>query len=541
MVRDGWIFLDIPYSDKEKAREIGGKWEKSIKQWRFPYTWHVLVSLVQQIPILKYDNTLISHGKYLRQTRETLLSILAKEDTEGHPSLRPYQRVDVEYLKEIEHCGIFSEMRTGKSPTSIVLASERGLYPILVVCPASLKYNWKNEVERWGVYDAVFVVDGTSKQRQKIYDEFTSKVSSGERVWLVTNYESAKGKDFGFYQQMDWGGMIVDEAHRLRNAKTQQTRAIKEIGKHARHRIGLSGTPTVKSGLDLFGILQFLYPERFGSYWDFVKRYFDCYTTFDGHFEVGDYRQDTFGELSELLAFMSVRRLRSDVMKWLPPKQYQTIPVQMGKKQQKAYDDMLNDFAVELEDGEEVDASTILTQLIRLRQIALDPELLGVEAESAKTDALLDILEDRDNPTVIMSMFTSYLKKLEPTLAKRYKVAMIHGEVKQTERQRIVEDFQAGKIDVLLCNIISGGEGLTLDKSDLVIFTDNPWNPSEKAQAEDRITPTSENKNHSFQVITLVSMNTVDERIQEILEQKKSVTEILNNGGREAIRRLLNA
>jgi SNF2 family DNA or RNA helicase len=210
----------------------------------------------------------------------------------------------------------------------------------------------------------------------------------------------------------------------------------------------------------------------------------------------------------------------------------------MEGKQLTHYTEMLEDF---MTDDGELDAPNVLTQLMRLRQICLDPRLVGLDAPSAKTKALLEWLDDNKEPVVIMSMFTSYFDLVKKDIEKLgRKVGMIHGKMSNQDKQKSVKLFQAGKIDVLLCNIISAGVGFTLDRAETVLFLDKDWSPSINEQAEDRVTPVSEERNHKHTIISFVASDSVDERIDKVLEEKKSFTDIINNGGMNAIRRLLS-
>ena len=189
----------------------------------------------------------------------------------------------------------------------------------------------------------------------------------------------------------------------------------------------------------------------------------------------------------------------------------------------------------------ELDAPSVLAQLIRLRQICLEPALLNIEAESAKTEALLEWIDDNKTAVVIMSMFTSYLKRLYKLLSDAgYKVGMITGEMTNADKMESATRFQNGQIDILLCNIISAGTGFTLDRADTIIFTDKAYNPAENEQAEDRITPTTPDKVHKHTIISFVCQNTVDEKINALLERKKSLTDLINEGGMQAVKLLLS-
>jgi SNF2 family DNA or RNA helicase len=235
-------------------------------------------------------------------------------------------------------------------------------------------------------------------------------------------------------------------------------------------------------------------------------------------------------ELQDLIDAMSTQRLRKDVMQWLPDKERHTHLCRMEPKQQKLYQSMLEDFFAKQGDLE-IDTQNVLSQLMRLRQLCLDPSLLGFNAPSAKTEAILEAIEDGtyDEPVIIMSMFTSYLNLLKPLIEKLGKrVGMITGEMSNKEKNDTAQAFQQGKLDVLLCNIISAGTGFTLDKGEVIIFTDKAWNPSDNEQAEDRITPTQQDRNHKHFIVSMVCENTIDERINRILERKESLTAFVN-------------
>jgi SNF2 family DNA or RNA helicase len=227
-------------------------------------------------------------------------------------------------------------------------------------------------------------------------------------------------------------------------------------------------------------------------------------------------------------------------MEWLPEKERTTFYCQMDKKQKKAYDDMLKYFMVENTD---VDASGVLAQLTRLRQICLDPSLLGIDAPSAKTESLVEWITEslpKGEGVVIMSMFTSYFHSLKKILeSKKFRVGMIHGSMTSGQKIESANKFQNGQVDILLCNIISAGTGFTLDRADTIIFMDKAWNPAENEQAEDRITPTTMDNVHKHSIISFVCQNSVDQKINELLEHKKSLTDIINEGGLKAIRKLL--
>ncbi len=451
-------------------------------------------------------------GLQLRAEQDSLLAI-RKQTAPILQGLREYQNQDVHYLKHLDAAGIFNEQRTGKTPTAIQLLQGRAL----IVCPASLTYNWQREIDKWTGQQAT-VISG----KKRTYDNADI---------LIVSKDTLKQDIDKVSQEFDV--VIVDEAHFLRNYQTAQSKALFKL--KAKKKYALTGTPTVKHPADIFGILHFLNPKQYPSYWQFVERYFYVEDNYLGYKEVGKAIPERLAELQGIVGMISTQRKRKDVMAWLPDKQRTTFYCEMSSKQRKAYNEMLEYFFVEDTD---VDASTVLTQLIRLRQLCTEPHLLGLDVPSAKTDALTEWLENNDGSVVIMSMFTSYLKHLQGKLKGR--IGMIHGEMSNREKMEQAEQFQRGEIDVLLCNIISAGTGFTLDRAETIIFMDKAWNPAENEQAEDRITPTTQDKLHKHEIISFVCQDSIDERINQLLDQKKSLTDLVNEGGLQAIKHLLH-
>jgi SNF2 family DNA or RNA helicase len=411
---------------------------------------------------------------------------------------------------------------------------ERGTKRNLVVAPASLVHNWKKEVERWYPEAMCHVIEGTPLKREARWKY--PYIQDVPYVYIVSK-DTVK-QDIKIAKETVFDTCFVDECHFLRNPKTAQSKAIYQI--KAERRYALTGTPSVKSAMDIWGILHFLYPQKFSSYWDFFNRYIETRKNWAGYDEIIGVKPHRKDELEELIGFISVQRKRKEVMEWLPDKERITIHCKMEGKQLKLYNQMKDDFLASDEEGNEVDTPGVLSQLMRLRQICLDPTLLELKAPSAKTEALLEYLENNSDPVVIMSMFTSYLEMLKEKLQNlEEKVGEINGKMSNHEKEKNAMAFQNGDTRILLCNIISAGTGFTLDRAETILFTDYPYNPSELEQAEDRITPTTEARIHKHTIVSFVCSDSVDEKIQKIIENKKSLTDVINEGGREAIKRLL--
>jgi SNF2 family DNA or RNA helicase len=526
---ENFVYLiDTPFGKKEDMKQyLSGVWvsNKKFKGFRFPKNVHCMRELVRYFPELRTNEEFIKDGQELGE-EESLWLELKNWANIHNDKLREYQNQDAGYLMKRGSCLVLNEPRTGKTPTMITVLKGLNTKRNLVICPSSLVLNWAKEFKQWYPEIEVFPVNGTKKQREILYNTYSQMYKMLNSVLIISKDTWKLDKELH-----DWkfDTAIVDEAHFLRNWKSKQSEAIFKI--KANYRYPLTGTPSVKHGSDVYGLLHFINPERYSSYWQFTERYWEIQDNGWGK-DIANAKKAREKELLSLMAVNSVQRKRKDVMKWLPKAQHQTIPVQLEGKQLKLYNQMLDTFMADDEETEhEIDTMNKLSQLMRLRQLCLDPRLLGFDVRGSKTDALLEWAENNTEPFVVMTTFSSYFELVKPELEKLgKKVEVIDGSVSKTNRQHIVDRFQKGEIDILLANIIAAGTGLTLDKSDTIIFLDKSFNPADNEQAQDRIVPTTEDRYHPINVISLVADGTIDERVNEILDRKEDLTKIINKG-----------
>jgi SNF2 family DNA or RNA helicase len=531
---ENFVYLiNTPYSKKEDMKQyLSGVWvsNKKFKGFKFPKNVHCMRELVRYFPELRENEEFVKDGQMLASEVTYWLSMKNKIiPTPLNDKLRPYQQKDVDYLKTRGSSLVLNEPRTGKTPTMITVMKALRTKKNLVVCPSSLVLNWAKEFKQWYPEIEITISDGSHKIRSAKMTEFMT--SKANRV-LIVSKDTWKRELGNYYHKIgdfQFDTAIVDEAHFLRNWKSKQSEAIFKI--KANYRYPLTGTPSVKHGSDVYGLLHFINPERYSSYWQFTERYWEIQDNGWGK-DIANAKRAREKELLSLMEINSVQRKREQVMQWLPKAQHQTIPVQLEGKQLKLYNQMLDTFMADDEETEhEIDTMNKLSQLMRLRQLCLDPRLLGFDVRGSKTDALLEWAENNTEPFVVMTTFSSYFNIVKPELEKLgKKVEVIDGSVSKTNRQHIVDRFQKGEIDILLANIIAAGTGLTLDKSDTIIFLDKSFNPADNEQAQDRIVPTTEDRYHSINVISLVADGTIDERVNEILDRKEDLTKIINKG-----------
>lgn len=515
---------------------------KKENKCRLPRTLGVMNELFNKVPRLRQDQDFIAAGFELMKERNEILGrkTTALDNVQGS-LLRPYQQEDVHFLTSSEAAGIFNDPRTGKTPTALEVLRVIGAKMSLIIAPASLLRTWEIQAKKWFPEATPYVIEGSKKAAEIITE--VSK-ADGCRVLIVS--KNSLGRMPETFFKTNWDAAIVDEAHFLRNYKTAQSEHVYRV--KAKRRYALTGTPTVSGPDDIYGIMRFLYPKQFTSYWGMINRFFNMQFDFDsGKEKVGKIKEKRKEEFQEMVGLVSVSRKRKEVMPWLPEKSRTELYAVMDEAQQKLYTDMQDVFFTVDEAGNELDAKSVLAQLTRLRQLTLDPRMVGFKTVGCKTNLLLSYLADRktdkkDSPVVVMSMFTSYLKILEQDLVKaKYRVGMLHGEMSLKDKQNAADKFQAGEYDVLLCNIIAAGTGWTLDAGDTVVFMDTAWTPAEQEQAEDRVTPTVPERLHSHNIVNMVTWNSVDSKMQEILARKGDLTAIINSGSRERIMELISS
>ena len=454
--------------------------------------------------------------------------------------LRQYQREDVMFLGARKSSACFNEQRTGKTPTALCTMKVHDVTKLLIVAPASTLYTWAQECHNWWFERLpAIVVDGTAAKRKKIIDNWTSGA-------LIISYECLREtqktikNEYGEIQEVslsgdlayikrhkDIGGIILDEAHRIKNHKSKQAQALFSLY-WIPIKLALTGTPAPGKQHEIFSILHWLYPDIFTGYWRFIDYYFTQYEEYNanGKYKViGTFKPGKDKELQEFLNIISTRRLRSSVMSWLPEKDRQKIVLPMTAEQRQYIQELNDTFEIE---GTDVDAVNILARLMKIRQILLHPKVLGLDGKSPKVEWIKQYLKDYPEKRVLVfSNFTEWLKVLGEELECDN---FIIGETPKHRREELKQAFQSGKINLLLINIKAGKEGITLDTADTAIFTDKYPPVGDILQAEDRFVATTKDKlDTGHTIIDLVMANSYEVNILRMLDNNASEVDIINN------------
>jgi len=492
--------------------------------------------------------------------------------------LRNYQQADVDYLSQQKQIAIFNEMRTGKTPTSLKIyekwcQQENKEMSLLIICPATLQNHWQVSVEQWLEKPSVILTNLTFSQRQNVYRKF----SYGKPIIAIISKDTFKGDSF-FFKVWRTGQptfpfvIIIDEAHFLRNWTSQQSEAVYTLNDN-KYKMVLTGTPLVNHGADIFGILKFLKPELFPNYWDFCERYFYIHhywkkieNRYGKEFSflirkaLGYRGKKEKEELNGIINTFSVSHTQKEVMTWLPKVEFREIKLQMEKEQAQVYNRWLDSWDKKNPLQLLTWMKTIILYppaLIKYKEVMMDDGTILVDPKlNERTDPLLEsekkllknitgakilwvndfcLNQEKDLSILIFSTRTAtfleplafYLNTSFSYRGRNDKVGLIVGSVSQKKRLETVNDFQKGKIRVLLCNIISAGVGLNLSQADIVIFADRAWSPADNQQAEDRFLPVDETNVKPKVVIDLVMEKTIDEKVLKLLSKKQDITKLV--------------
>ena len=442
--------------------------------------------------------------------------------------LRPYQETGYRWMRTLESCGfggiLADEMGLGKTLQTIAYFASRprsgtGL-PHLVVCPASLVLNWKDEMARFAPDARVKLIDGTRKERaERIAAEDEAD------VW-VTSYDLLK-RDIDLYEGHEFHTCVLDEGQFVKNQSTKASQAVKRVT--CRQRFVLTGTPIENRLSELWNLFDFLMPGYLFSHQRFVERLEKPIAS------KGDAAAK--GQLTRLVKPFLLRRMKADVLRELPEKIEHVLRVPLGEDARKLYTAQAMASLRQLSGSSK--KLDILAALTRLRQICCDPALCfeNYDGESAKLEACMELVQgltENGHQVLLFSQFTSMLDRIRARLeAMKITSFTLEGSTPRQERADLVREFGRGGAQVFLISLKAGGTGLNLTAADAVIHFDPWWNVAAQNQATDRAHRIGQK--NCVQVYKLIAENTVEERILELQRRKESLLDAVTADSGEGI------
>jgi hypothetical protein len=430
--------------------------------------------------------------------------------------LLPYQLDGIAFAAGAGRAILADEMGLGKTIQGVgvaeLLAREVGIRKVLVVCPASLKSQWRSEVERFSGRTTQ-IVTGPANERSRAY--------ASEAFFTICNYEQVL-KDILHVEKTRWDLIVLDEGQRIKNWEAKTSRVIKGLA--SRFALVLSGTPLENRLDDLHSVVAFVDPHRLGPSFRFLNRH-------QRRDEEGVLRGfKNLDDLRERLKPILLRRTRESVRLDLPPRTVEIVRIPPTDEQKALHDAHMQTVAqiVNKRFLTEMDLLRLRMALLMCRMAANSTFLVDKQGPgwSTKLDRLGDLFDgvaaEPDRKVVLFSEWTTMLDLIEPLLRKR-KLAFVRldGSVPQKKRQALVSQFQSDAKTRLFLTTNAGSSGLNLQAANTVINVDLPWNP---AILEQRIARAHRmGQTQPVSVFVLVTEQTLEENLLTTLSSKRDL------------------
>ena len=393
----------------------------------------------------------------------------------------------------------------------------------LVICPASLKYNWLDEVHKFTKENALVIghkcKNSAEREKHWIAEGYFFKIVNYELVARDLYCEPKKQDNrISCYKSVlnSFDMIIIDECQYLKHHSSLRTLAVRSF--NAKYRIGLSGTPIDGRLEEIHSIFQILKPGLFVNKQKFMERYaeYDYFGAVKGYHHIK--------EVSDKIAPYYLRRLKEDVLKDLPPKIFKDMHVELSAKNMAEYKKLIK------KKNEITENASAVELLIRARQFLDFPGILGMTNSSDKYAVfkeLIDSLVKENNQKVIVfSEYTNTLYWIKKNLETEYKnILVIDGSVTSQERQEIVKMYNSDDKYKIILMSDAGAEGLNLPSAHAVIHYTDSYKPTKMQQRNDRAHRAT--TTHTVTIYRFITDGTIEEHVRDILARKQAVNNAL--------------
>ena len=486
---------------------------------------------------LRIDNTFRWYSDALsflieqrdRKHRKGLLQPITdkKLDTLLRVPLYPYQKEGIRFAFEAGKSISADAMGLGKTIQAIgtaeLMKAHQLIDSVLIVCPTSLKYQWKKEIEKF-THSTAIVIEGNHLVRKRLYED--------EAFYKIVSYNSVNN-DIKILRSLHTDFLIMDEVQRLKNWKTQISQSARRID--ADYAVVLSGTPLENKLEELYSVMQFVDQYCLGPYYQFMD---ETVVTNDSG-KVVAYKN--LNKVGERLKSVLIRRRKRDVALQLPERQDKILFVPMTKEQREMHDEYQSQVAQLVMKWKhhrflsDKDRKRLLLLLSQMRMVCDSTYILDQKSRfdtkvEETINILHNILESGDEKVVIFSQWERMARLIATELDKlgvRYEY--LHGGVPSEKRRLLTENFTDNPESRVFISTDAGSTGLNLQCASVLINIDLPWNPAVLEQRIARIYRLGQQRN--IQVINMVASQTIEERMLSTLNFKSSLFEgILDNG-----------
>jgi len=459
--------------------------------------------------------------------------------------LRPYQERGFSWLVFLRQWGLGAcladDMGLGKTIQTLALIQhqrEAGEQrPVLLACPTSVINNWRKESARFTPNLSVLIHHGPDRRRKDAF------ARSAAKHGLVISSYGLLQRDIDFMKEMDWAGVILDEAQNIKNPESKQSKAARSIRAH--YRIALTGTPVENHVGDLWALMDFLNPGLLGNQNGFKRTFYKPIQVWRD--------ADAAARLKQLTAPFILRRMKTDraIISDLPDKIEQKTYSSLTREQASLYQAVIEDMQQRLEQATGIERrGLVLATLSKLKQVCNHPaQFMGdgsaISGRSGKLARLHEILEEISEVgerTLVFTQFTTMGDILQRYFQEQFgeEVLFLHGGVNRKKRDAMIERFQqeADAPRLFILSLKAGGTGLNLTRANHVVHYDRWWNPAVENQATDRAFRIGQQRN--VQVHKFIVAGTLEERIDEMIEQKTGVAAQVIGSGEQWLTELSN-
>jgi len=473
------VWVEKLLADKEKAYHI---WGKVFENEQLHDFWLPKAAVIK-------DNTV----------KDVVIDF---EKYSNRPPLN-HQKESIQKLVENKRYILADDMGLGKTTSTIIAALETGAKKILIICPATLKINWKREIENY-TDRTVYIAEGKNFSDKEDFVIINYDI--------IKNFHDTKRKNESQILGANFDLVVVDEAHYIKNAQAQRTKLINDIVKKVDRLWLLTGTPMTSRPIDYYNLLSLVDSPVAKNWIAYVIRYCEGY-----QFRVGPRKvwnvmgASNLEELRDRTSNLLLRRLKEDVLD-LPDKIITPVYLRLKSKE---YEEVMGEYYNWYEKNPEESKSLTVqfTKLTKVRQIIADEKI-------TQTIELAENIVEQGKKVIIFCNFTNSLNKICEHFGKT--AVKLDGSMSKQERQFSVDQFQENeKIKVFVGNIKAAGVGITLTSGEAVIMNDLSFLPSDHSQSEDRAYRYGQKNN--VLVYYPIFENTIEGIIYDILNKKKHV------------------
>ena len=473
------VWVEKLLAEKEKAFHIWGKVFENEELHDF---WLPKAAVIKDNTV---KNVVIDYEKY------------------SHRPPLSHQKEAIQKLVENKKFILVDDMGLGKTTSTIIAALEAGSKKVLIICPATLKINWKREIENYSD-KSVYIAEGKNFSTDSDFVIINYDI--------IKNFHDPKKKDDSQVLLANFDLVIIDEAHYIKNAQAQRTKLINDIVKNVDRLWLLTGTPMTSRPIDYFNLLSLVDSPVAKNWMAYVIRYCEGY-----QFKVGPRKvwnvmgASNLEELRDRTLGLTLRRLKENVLD-LPDKIITPVYLRLKSNQYEAVMGEYYDWYDKNPD-ESKSLTVQFSKLTKVRQIIADEKI-------AQTIEIAENIIEQDKKVIIFCNFTDSLNKITEHFGKT--AVKLDGSMSKAERQYSVDQFQENpKVKVFVGNIKAAGVGITLTAAEAVVMNDLSFLPSDHAQAEDRAYRYGQKNN--VLVYYPIFENTIEGIIYDILNNKKLV------------------